>query len=85
MKFILAVIAGDVVVSNRKRAAIEADLERLGFDRIEVLLHEGADPIAELLDASAWAEVHGLSLSSPPRRRAPGAGEGLVLVRRRCG
>ena len=34
MKFILAVIAGDVVVSNRKRAAIEADLDTLGFDRM---------------------------------------------------
>ena len=34
MKFILAVIAGEVVVSNRKRAAIEADLERMGFDRM---------------------------------------------------
>lgn len=34
MRFILAVIAGSVVVSNRKRADIEQDLEAQNFDRI---------------------------------------------------
>ena len=34
MRFILAVIAGSVVVSNRKRADIEQDLESQKFDRI---------------------------------------------------
>ena len=34
MRFILAVIAGQLVVSNRRRAAIEADLEAGGYDRV---------------------------------------------------
>ena len=34
VRFILAVIAGEVVVSNRKRADIEAALDALGFDRL---------------------------------------------------
>jgi hypothetical protein len=34
MKFILAVIAGELIISNRKRAAIEADLEAGGYDRM---------------------------------------------------
>lgn len=34
MKFILAVISGELVISNRKRAAIEADLVAQGFDKM---------------------------------------------------
>ena len=34
MRFILAVISGDIVVSNRRRAAIETDLVDQGFERM---------------------------------------------------
>lgn len=34
VKFILAVISGEIVVSNRKRRDIEADLEAGGYDRM---------------------------------------------------
>lgn len=34
VRFILAVIAGEVVISNRKRADIEGQLERDGYDRM---------------------------------------------------
>ena len=34
MRFIMAVISGSIVVSNRKRADIEQDLEAQDFDRI---------------------------------------------------
>ncbi len=34
MRFIMAVISGEMVVSNRKKAAIESDLESQGYDRI---------------------------------------------------
>ena len=34
MRFILAVIAGQLVISNRRRADIEADLEAGGYDRV---------------------------------------------------
>lgn len=35
MRFILAVVSGELVVSNRKRAAIEADMDAMGYDRIQ--------------------------------------------------
>lgn len=34
VRFILAVIAGEVVISNRKRAEIEAQLDAEGYDRM---------------------------------------------------
>lgn len=34
MRFILAVISGEVVVSNKRKAEIEARLDALRFDRI---------------------------------------------------
>ncbi len=34
MRFILAVIKGELVVSNRKKAEIEVDLEAAGYDRM---------------------------------------------------
>lgn len=34
VRFILAVIAGEVVISNRRRADIEAQLESDGYDRM---------------------------------------------------
>ena len=34
VRFILAVIAGQVAVSNRRKAAVEAELEAQGFDRM---------------------------------------------------
>ena len=45
VRFILAVISGDMVVSNRRRAAIEADLEDQGFERMpntKKVLHTAA-------------------------------------------
>jgi DNA topoisomerase II len=33
-RFILAVVAGTLVVSNRRKAEIEGDLDAQGFDRI---------------------------------------------------
>lgn len=35
-RFILAVVSGDLVVSNRKKADIVADLEREGYDKMPV-------------------------------------------------
>ena len=34
MRFILAVVAGELRISNRRKADVEADLERGGFDRL---------------------------------------------------
>lgn len=34
MRFILAVIRGELVINNRKKADIEGDLGRKGFDRL---------------------------------------------------
>ena len=34
MRFILAVISGELKISNRKKADIEADLDSNGYDRI---------------------------------------------------
>ena len=45
VRFILAVISGDLVVSNRRRAAIEADLTDQGFERMpntKKVLHTAA-------------------------------------------
>lgn len=33
-RFILAVVSGELVVSNRKKADIVADLERAGYDKM---------------------------------------------------
>jgi hypothetical protein len=33
-RFILAVISGEVKISNRKKADIERDLDAMGFDRL---------------------------------------------------
>jgi DNA topoisomerase-2 len=33
-RFILAVVAGELVIANRKKADIEAQLERDGYDRM---------------------------------------------------
>ena len=33
-RFIMAVVSGDLVVSNRKKADIMADLERAGYDKM---------------------------------------------------
>ena len=33
VRFILAVVEGRLKVQNRKKAAIEADLDQMGFDR----------------------------------------------------
>jgi DNA topoisomerase-2 len=34
VRFILAVISGDIKISNRKKADIERDLDAMGFDRL---------------------------------------------------
>lgn len=34
MRFILAVVAGELRISNRRKADVVADLERGGFDRL---------------------------------------------------
>ena len=34
VRFILAVISGELLISNRKKAAIEADMDQMGFERI---------------------------------------------------
>jgi DNA topoisomerase-2 len=34
MRFILAVVAGELRVSGRRKADVEADLEAAGFDRL---------------------------------------------------
>ena len=34
MRFILAVVAGELRISNRRKADVVADLERSGFDRL---------------------------------------------------
>lgn len=50
MKFILAVIGGELVVSNRKRKDIEADLEAMDFDRMtkaEAASKRSVAPVAE--------------------------------------
>ena len=33
-RFILAVVAGELIISNRKKADIEAQLQRDGYDRM---------------------------------------------------
>lgn len=42
VKFILAVIEGSLVVSNRKKKDIEADLEAQGFDRMSKSADNGS-------------------------------------------
>lgn len=34
VRFILAVISGDIKISNRKKADIERDLDAMGFERL---------------------------------------------------
>ncbi|KAK9790352.1 hypothetical protein WJX73_001002 [Symbiochloris irregularis] len=63
VRFILAVIAGEVVISNRKRAEIEAQLDAEGYDRMPntkkgqttVDLQKGEVPGEELSEEAAAA------------------------------
>jgi DNA topoisomerase II len=59
VKFILAVISGEVIVSNRKRKDIEADLDAAGFDRMskaDAASKRGVATPAESDDASGPSE-----------------------------
>ncbi|CAL8463907.1 g3442 [Coccomyxa elongata] len=53
-RFILAVVSGDLVVSNRKKADIVADLEREGYDKMPV--NKKAVVVASLDDHDEGAE-----------------------------
>ena len=35
VRFVLAVVSGELKISNQKKADIEADLDAMGFDRLE--------------------------------------------------
>lgn len=63
VKFILAVVHGELIVSGRKRKAIESDLDDMGFDRMpknDALSKPGA-PADDEADAEADAPAQGAS------------------------
>lgn len=56
VKFILAVVSGELVVSNRKRRDIETDLQRMGFDRMIKTEASGKRGIASAAEADGTGE-----------------------------
>lgn len=57
MRFILAVVGGELVLSNRRRPDIEAELESAGYDRLPSNSKKAAAAAAVVDEGSEEAET----------------------------